>query len=260
MTEKADRVKDLETQIEGLEKQLEAKQEELTGTEVRLKTQAELTGKDIEQIQDALKEARWEEKLERVEKELVPLYREEREKEDKINRDVKALFNRTCKHVEKMNQGFKELEEIRERVSDIQKDLMRSKRGPDRQMRDAIEFTKAEVIREVPVTEQLEGGASLLRTVNIEIGIRDNVDDAWGKGFVRLPTYARNILEEVRRAAGRPVRATQDEMIRLAAIPDPRIIKAREELNKNMEILREKGLIVYDQEGDTLIVRDNTHE
>ena len=258
MTEKLDRVKELETQVKDLGTKLEAKRNELRGTETYLQRQMGETETEIGQIQESLKEAQWEEKLERVEKELVEFYREERKKEDKINRDVNALFNRTCKSVEKINQIFKDLEELREKIADIQRELMRGSR--DREMRDAIEFMKAEVVREIPVSEQLESGHSLMRTVNIEIGIRENIDDLMGEGFVRVPIYARNILEEVKRAGGRPVRATWDELIRLAEIPEPRIIKAREELSKNLEVLSQKGIITYDQEGDTLVIRDNSEE
>ena len=245
-----------ENRARDLATQLEVKQDELAGTATTLQTQIELTQKEIAQLEEALKEAQWQEKLERVEKELVPLYRDEREQENKINRDVNALFKRTYKSVEKLNRSFKELEESRGKRTDIEKGLTRGSQG--RQMRDAIEFKKAEVIRQVAVTDQQEGGASLIRTVNTELGIRES--EELGRGVIRLPIYARNIYEEVRRAGGRPLRVKWDELIRVAAIPEPRIIKAREELEKNLEVLRERGRILYEEEGDTLILRENNKE
>ncbi|MDA2929112.1 hypothetical protein MYX84_04040 [Acidobacteria bacterium AH-259-O06] len=245
-----------EERVKNLETQLEVKQDELAGTETNLQTQIELTQKEIARLEQALKEAQWQEKLERVEKQLVQLYREERKQEDKINGDVNALFHKTAKIVEKMNRGFKDLEELRGKRSDIERGLIKG--SQDRQMRDAIEFKKAEVIREVGVTEQLEGGTSLIRTVNVELGIQES--EELGKAVIRLPIYARNIYEEVRRAGGRPLRTRWDELIRVARIPEPRIIRAREELNKNLEVLREKGRIVYEEEGDSLIIREMIKE
>lgn len=43
----------------------------------------------------------------------------------------------------------------------------------------------------------------------------------------------------------------------MARIPEPRIIKAREELKKNLDVLVKKDLITYEEEGDTLILREN---
>ncbi|MCK4419117.1 hypothetical protein KAV79_04870, partial [Candidatus Aerophobetes bacterium] len=66
-----------------------------------------------------------------------------------------------------------------------------------------------------------------------------------------------NIYDEIRLSRGGPVNARIDEWIRVARIPEPRIIKAREELKKNLEILRKKGLIEYEEEADALTVSEN---
>ena len=253
-------VQDLETQVKELETQLKGKQNK-TVSDIDLTAFIGLTEKEILQLEESLKEAKWREKLKRIEKQqLVEFYREERKQEDKINRDINALFNRTSQTVEKINVSFRGLEELREKISEIERSLL-TRWGPFREMRKAMELKKANVIREVPVTDQLDGGTPLVKTINTEMGIGEGEDeDLWAKGFIRLPIYAQDILAEVKRAAGRPVRASWDEWIRLAGIPEPRIIKAREELTKNLEVLREKGGIVYEEEGDTLVIRDNTQE
>ena len=254
-------VQDLESQLEGSESQSEVKQNDLTGTGSNLRRQIEVTEKQLAQLEETLNKARWLDRLQSIEKEkLVEFYREERKTEDKINKDVNTLFNETCKIVERIGRSFDDLKETRETISKIQRGLIKGS-NQGREMKKAIELKKAKVIREVPVVEQLDSGTSLVRTVNIEMGSGESEDeDLWAKGFIRLPVYARDILDEVRRARGRPVRAKWDEWIRLAGIPEPRIIKAREELTKNLEVLREKGGIVYEEEGDTLVIRDNTQK
>ena len=244
--------------IRSLTANIEEKKEEIKNTENSLEAQIEMKKKERENMEQDLKEAHWQEKLERADKELTPFCREERHKEDKINRIINKAFDNASKIVERINPMFKELEELRKKISDIENQLIQSSGNSDLQIRDAIEFKKAEIIREVEVTEQLKGASSLVRQVNAAMGLQDGSDeDLFGTGFNRLPIYAQNIYDEVKRAGGKPVRAKRDEFIRVARIPDPRIIKAREELNKNLEVLVEKDLITYEQEGETVILREN---
>ena len=211
----------------------------------------------MEELEATLKEARWQEKLERVDKELVHFYQEERKKEDEINQAINKVFSKTSKIVERINLMFKDLEELKKKISSSETGLIQ-KSNQDPQIRNAVEFKKAEVIREVPITEQLKGAFTLMRAVNIEMGIQGESDeDMWGDGFDRFPIYAQNIYDEVKRAGGKPVKAKCDELIRAARIPEPRIIKARDELRKNLEVLTKKEAIVYEEEGDTFVIREN---
>ncbi|MDI6729813.1 MAG: hypothetical protein QMD44_12950 [Thermodesulfovibrionales bacterium] len=73
--------------------------------------------------------------------------------------------------------------------------------------------------------------------------------------FGYLPSYAQNIYDEVKRAGSKAVRAREDELIRLAGIPEPRIIKAREVLKKHLDKLEDNNLIQYEKEGDIYILK-----
>jgi len=160
--------------------------------------------------------------------------------------------------VEKMNLKFKDLKELKKKISNLEKELIQESGDDNSRMRQAVEFKRAEVIREIEITPQIRGGSSLVKAVNIAMGGEEELEGDWfGSGFNGLPMYAQNIYDEIRLSRGRPVNARIDEWIRVARIPEPRIIKAREELKKNLEILRKKGLIEYEETADALTVREN---
>ncbi len=244
--------------VESLKAKMEEKKRELGATETDLKTQLEAKKKEIEKMEKALEEAQWEERLETVESELVSFYRKEREKEDEINGEINRLFNNASKNVEKINLRFKDLKELKKKISNLEKELIQESGDDNSRMRQAVEFKRAEVIREIEITPQIRGGSSLVKAVNIAMGTEEELEgDLLGSGFNGLPIYAQNIYDEIRLSRSKPVNARIDEWIRVARIPEPRIIKAREELKKNLEILRKKGLIEYEEEEDALTAREN---
>lgn len=244
---------------ESLKTKIEEKSRELEATESDLETKIGTKKKEIEEMEKALQETQWEERLKKVEKELVPFYGKKRDKEDEINREINKLFNNASKNVEKINLVFKDLKELKKKISNLEKELIRKSGDDNSQMRQAVEFKKAEVIRKIEVTQQIRGGSSLVRAVNIATGREEELEgDLFGSGFNELSIYAQNIYDEIRLSRGRPVNARVDEWIRVARIPEPRIIKARAELKKNLEILKKKGLIEYEEDDDTLTVRENT--
>ena len=243
---------------EDLKTQIEAKKQEIAQKEKDLQAQLEKEREILQEKEIALKEARWQEKLERADKELAHFFREERKKEDEINRAINKVFKKAAKDVEKINLTLKELEELKKKISNAETQLIRSDDDQDVKIKEAIEFKKAEITREIEVTEEVKGGISLVREVNVALGIQDESDEElFGRVVNRLPIYAQNICDEVKRAGGRPVKTKSDELIRVARIPDPRIIKAREELEKNLDILVAKDFITYETEGETLVLREN---
>ena len=246
------------SRIERLMASIEEKKRETQDAENALQAQAEKKKKEMEELEGALKEAQWQEKLERVDKELAHFYREERKKGDEINRAINKVLKKAAKDVEKINLTLKDLRELKKKISNAETQLIRSDDDQDVKIKEAIEFKKAEITREIEVTEEVKGGISLVREVNVALGIQDESDEElFGRVVNRLPIYAQNICDEVKRAGGRPVKTKSDELIRVARIPDPRIIKAREELEKNLDILVAKDFITYETEGETLVLREN---
>jgi len=82
----------------------------------------------------------------------------------------------------------------------------------------------------------------------------------FGRRIYRLPIYAQNIYDEVRRARGKPLKVNDAGLIRVAKIPEPRIIKARDELKKNLEVLRKKELVTCEKEADTYTITERIRE
>ena len=245
--------------VESLKAKVEEKRRELETAVGGLKTHIEAKNEEIDQMGKALEEAQWEERLEKVERELGPFYRQEGEMEDEVNREINKLFNKASKNVEKINRGFKDLKELKKKISNLEKELIQNSGDGNSQIRQAVEFKRAEVIREVEVTPQIKGSSSLVKVVNNAMGMEPG-GALVGSGFNGLPRYAQNIYDEMRLSRGKPVSARVDEWIRVARIPEPRIIRAREELNKSLEVLSKKGLIDYEEEGDVLTVRESLVE
>lgn len=244
--------------IERLMASLEEKKKEIASTENAVQTQIEKKKKEMEELEGALKEVRWQEKLERANKELGPFYREERKKENEINQSINKVFKGAAKDVEKINLMFKDLRELKKKIFGIETQLIRSDDDRNVKIKEAVEFKKAEVAREIEVTEEIKGGISLVREVNIALGIQDESDEEmFGRVVNRLPIYAQHIFDEVKRGRGKVIKVKKDELIRAARIPEPRIIKAREELRKSLDVLVGKDLITYEEEGETLVLREN---
>ena len=244
-------------EVERLMASLEEKAKEIQDAEMALQAQVEEKKKEMEDLEAALKEARWQEKLERADKELAHFYREERKKEDRINRAINKVFNEAAKDVEEINLMFKDLKKLKKKVFGIESQLVRSDDDHDPKIKDAIEFKKVEIAREIEVTEEVKGALSLVREVNIAIGLGDKSDEElFGRAVNKLPIYAQNIYDEVKRARGKPVRVKRAELIRAAKIPEPRIIKARDELRKNLDVLVAKDLITCEEEGETLTLME----
>lgn len=253
-----ERMTSISPRTERLMASLEQKAKEIQDAEMTLKTQVGEKKKEMEELGAALEEAWWQEKLERADKELAHFYREERTKQDQINRAINKVFNEAARDVERINIMFKNLKELKKKISGIESRLIRSDDDHGAKIKDAMEFKKAEIAGEIEVTEEVKGGISLVREVNVALGIGDESDEElFGRVVNRLPIYAQNIYDEVRRSKGKPIKVRKDEFIRAARIPEPRIIQARAELKKNLDVLAEKDLITCEEEGEMLTLREN---
>ena len=248
-------------EIERLMGSLEEKRKEIQDAESALQTQVEEKKKEMQEVQAALNETRWQEKLEIAEKELAHFYREQREKEDLIGRAINKVFNEAAEEVERINLVSKELKELKKKTAGIESQLIQSDGDHDVKIKDVMEFKKAEIAREIEVAEEVKGAISVVREVNLSLGLGDeSEDELFGRRINRLPIYAQNIYDEVKRSRGKPLKVRDAELIRVAKIPEPRIIRARDELKKNLEVLTKKNFVTSEQQGDTFIIMENIRE
>jgi len=248
-------------EIERLMGSLEEKRKEIQDAESALQAQVEQKNKEMAELEAALNGTRWQEKLETVDKELAHFYREQRGKENLIGRAINKVFDEAAEDVERINLVSKKLKELKKKISGIESQLIQSDDDHDVKIKDAIEFKKAEIAREIEVAEEVKGAISVVREVNLSLGLGDeSEEELFGRRIHRLPIYAQNIYDEVRRARGKPLKVRDAGLIRVAKIPEPRIIKARDELKKNLEVLTNKELVTCEEEGDTYIITENIRE
>jgi len=248
-------------EVERLMASLEEKRKEIQDAESTLQAQVGKKKEEMQEVQAALNETRWQEKLEIADKELAHFYREARETEDLIGRAINKVFNEAAKEVERINLVSKELKELKKKMAGIESQLIQSDDDHDVKIKDAMEFKKAEIAREIEVAEEMKGAISVVREVNLSLGLGDeSEEELFGRVIHRLPIYAQNIYDEVKRARGKPLKVNDAGLIRVAKIPEPRIIRARDELKKNLEVLTKKELVTCEEEGDTYTIMEKIRE
>ncbi|ODS33506.1 MAG: hypothetical protein SCARUB_01330 [Candidatus Scalindua rubra] len=156
---------------------------------------------------------------------------------------------------------FGELEGLRKEISKKEDLLIRKGGEQDLLVRDALEFKKAEIDREIKVSQQVEGALSLIKEVNRTKGLEGKLSDMLvGRKADTLSSYARNIYLELTENRSRIIKQKEDALVKLASIPEPRIIKAREELQRCLSELEEDNLIVYEKKGADYVIRSKEAE
>ncbi|MCK4244076.1 MAG: hypothetical protein KAX20_00455 [Candidatus Omnitrophica bacterium] len=240
MENTTNQIKDLKTQIEEAKEQIKLREEELTRTE------------------EALKEAEFLEILKKIEDKLIPLYQKEMEEENQISSTMNKLFKRTVRAVEKTNMMYKDLSVLKKEIKNAESQITQNAQHDGSAVRDAIELKRAQVAQDFKVVKQIKGASYLVKHVNMAISSPAGVyQGLFEEDFGRLPSYAQNIYDAVKKACPKSFRARMDDLIRISRIPEPRIIIAREMVVKFLDKLKENNLIEYSFSGDTFTVRDS---
>ncbi len=76
-----------------------------------------------------------------------------------------------------------------------------------------------------------------------------------GRKADTLSSYARNIFTELMENRARIIKNKEDAMVKLAGIAEPRIVKARDELERCLKELEEENLILYEKDGVDYVIR-----
>ena len=242
--------------IEDLRVQIEAKKKEIEAKEGNLQAQLEKEREVLQEKEIALKEAHWQEKIGIAEKEIGQLYRKQRQKEKSISKTMNDLFREASKRVEDINAMFGEMEGLKKEISKKEDSMIRKGGEHDLQAKDALEFKKVQIDREIKVPLQIEGALSLVKEVNRTKGLQGTLSDMLvGKKADTLSSYARNIYIELMENRSRIIKNKEDALVKLAGIAEPRIIKAREELQRCLKELEEDNLIVCEKDGVDYVIR-----
>ncbi len=247
--------------IEDLTAQIEAKKKEIEVKEGDLHAQLEKEREVLQEKEIALKEAHWQEKIEVAEREIGQLYRKQRQKEKSINQAMNELFHNTSKRVEQINAMFNEMEALQKEISKKEDSLIRQGGEHDLLVKDALEFRKVQIDRENKVPQQTEGALSLIKEVNRTKGLQGSLSDMLvGKKADTLSSYARNIFTELMGNRSRLIKNKEDALVKLAGIAEPRIIKAREELQRCLKELEGDSLIVCEKDGVDYVIRSKEEQ
>ena len=237
MENTTNQIKDLKTQIDEAKKQIKDREDELTLAE------------------EALKEAEFHEILRKIENKLVPLYQKEKENENQIISSMNNLFKKTALAVKKTNLMYKDLNKLKKEIKNIESQIIQNGQENGFSVRDAIELKRVQVSQGFKLIKQIKGASSLVKQVNIAKGIPAGVyQGLLEDDFGRLPVYAQNIYDAVKRAGAPSMRARVDDLIRISKIPEPRIILARQLVVKFLDKLHKNNLIEYSLSEDTYTI------
>jgi len=244
MEDTTNKISDLMTQIETATKQIKTKEEELTQAAEALK-----------EAEEALKEAEFLEILKKVENKLVSFYQKERENENLISSSMNDLFKRTAQVVKKINLMYKDLSKLKKEIKNTESQIIQNGQQNGFAVREAIELKKVQAVQDLKVIKQIKGASSLVKQVNMTMGEPGGVyHGLLEEDFGRLPVYAQNIYDAIKKAGARSMRARADDLIRISKIPEPRVILARELVVKFLDKLHENNLIEYSLSGDTYTI------
>ena len=242
--------------IGDLNAQIEAQKKLIEDRESDLQAKLEKERQVLAEKETALKEANWKEKVEVAEKKIGRLYRKHRQKEKIISKAMNELFQGASKKVENINAMFGELEGLKKEISKKENSLIRKGGEHDVLIKDAIEFNKVQIDREIKAPQQVEGALSLIREVNRTKGLQGSLSDMLiGRKADTLSSYAGNIYTELMENRTRIIKNKEDGLVKLAGIAEPRIIKAREELQRSLKELEENDLISYEKNGVDYVIR-----
>lgn len=247
MEQTTNKINDLMGQIETSRKQIENKEAELTQAEEALK-----------KAEEALKEAEFQDILKIVEDKLVPLFQKERENENQISSSMNDLFKRTAQAVKKINLMYKDLSKLKKVIKNTENQIIQNGQQNGFAVREAMELKKVQAVQDLKVIKQIKGASSLVKQVNMTMGEPGGVYQGLLEGdFGRLPVYAQNIYDAIKKAGVKSLRAQIDDLIRISRLPEPRIILAREMVIKFLDKLKENKVIKYSLSGDTYIITDS---
>jgi len=250
MEQAVSKMKGLTVQIEEARNRITEREKELARAEESRKVLEE----SLMEAEEELKKKEFQEILETVENELVPLYQKERESENQINSFMNKLFERTARTVDKVNLMYKDFDEIKKEIKNAENQIIQSARKDGFAVRESIELKKVQATQDLKVIKQIKGAPALVKQVNTARNIPEGeYEMMFEEDFGNLPIYAQNIYRAIK-TSGKSIRAKIDDLIRLSKIPEPRVILARDMVAKFLDRLKKNKLIEYSLSGDTYII------
>lgn len=194
----------------------------------------------IAEVKKALDEARWQEVLEAVDRELQPMYLKERRRQAEFAAAVNSWIASAREQATKISAMQAEITELASTIQSFESQLLDS-RPDDRKLLDkAIVERKGQAVQECRVAEQDEDAVKILKSlVSYETS---------GSG-VALPRVAAEIYEELWRAGGK-LRIRQSDLLLATGIPDISILAARDRLERHLSKMQNDGPLEYSRDGD----------
>lgn len=231
--------------IEELQENIKAKREEISGFEAK----KEASTKKLEELSEALKKAEWQEKLEIIDTEIAPLFREVKEKENEITREINQFVEELRPRVQGLNKSFMKIESLKGKLKDIETGLLQD--GDRAKLEKTFKLKYEEIANEIEVEEKNQKYLAIVKYINSNLGLQEKMDKLLFQTRDNLSPSAfqiySSIADQGRRKA---LQIRESDLLKSSGISATRIIEARDELARCIEELKTNSLITYERAGD----------
>lgn len=229
-----------------LRKRVEVQKEDLSSLEAK---KTEGTQK-LKELNEALKEAEWQAKLEVIDTKIAPLFREVLEKESEIAREINQFIKELRPGVLGINEIFTTIQGLKGEIKDIESGLVQN--GDRAKLEKTFKLKYEEIGKESEVEEKNGKYFAIVKYINSNLGLQEKMD--------KLPFQTRDNLSGpafqvysvvLDRGKQKPLRVRESDLLKLARISEKRIIDARDRLGQYLEELKTNSLITYERVGDS---------
>ncbi|MCK4389591.1 MAG: hypothetical protein KAV83_05055 [Desulfobacterales bacterium] len=242
--------------IEQLKDQVEAKREEIS----KLETTKEASKQELEDLTEALKQAEWQAKLDIIDTEIAPLFREVKEKENEFSRGINQFVEKLKPKMQDLNSIFMTIESLKGKMKDIETTLLHD--GDRVKLQKTFKLKYDEIANEIEVEEKIPKYLAIIKYINSNLGLQEKMDKLFFRTRDNLSPSAFQIYSSVvDRGKQKPFRVRESDLLKFSQISETRIIDARDKLAQSLDELKNNSLITYERKGDFYniqVARDST--
>ncbi len=231
--------------IEELQENIKTKREEISGFEEK----KEASTQELEKLSEALKEAEWQAKMEIIDSEIAPIFREVKEKENEFTRGINQFVEEIIPKVQGLNQMFMTIESLKRKIKDIETRLLQD--GDRVQLQKTFKLKYEEIANEIVVEEKNPKYLAIVKYINSNLGLQEKMDKLLFQTRDNLSAPAFQVYSAiVDRGKRKALRIRESDLLKSSGISATRIIEARDELARCIEELKTNSLLTYEKEGD----------
>ena len=234
-----------DSKVAELKKKVEAQKEEIS----KLEGEKEATTQKLEELNEALKEAEWQEKLRVIDTEIDPLFRKAKEKENEITREISQFVEELRPRLQGINEIFLTIEGLKGKLKEIEIRLLQN--GDRVKLQKTFNLKYEEIAEEIGVEEKNPKYLAIVKYINSNLGLQEKMDKVLFQTRDNLSASAFEVYSVIAdKGKHKPLRIRESDLLRFSRISETRIIEARDKLTQCLEEMKTNSLVTYERDGD----------